>query len=191
MHYHDAMLQRIRLKRRERQTRRTRRLIPHFIAALAVLALAAPAAAQQTVFVVRHAERADSTPGAKPTMATDPDLSEAGRARAASLATALKDAGIVAIFTTEFKRTQQTAEPLAKALGLTVKVVKGDAEASLVEQVAAAKGNVLVVGHSNTVPSIVKRLGVTTAVAVGDDEFDNLFIVTRGGAPSLLHLHYR
>ena len=62
-------------------------------------------------------------------MAADPDLSEAGRARAASLATALKDAGIVAIFTTEFKRTQQTAEPLAKALGLTVKVVKGDAEA--------------------------------------------------------------
>ena len=188
MHYHDAMLQRTTLKRRER---RMRRLIPHFIAALAVLALAAPAAAQQTVFVVRHAERADSTPGAKPTMATDPDLSEAGRARAASLATALKDAGIVAIFTTEFKRTQQTAEPLAKALGLTVKVVKGDAEASLVEQVAAAKGNVLVVGHSNTVPSVVKRLGVTTAVAVGDDEFDNLFIVTRGGAPSLLHLHYR
>jgi len=168
------------------------RLIPHVIAALAVLALAAPAAAQQTVFVVRHAERADSTPGAKPTMAADPDLSEAGRARAASLATALKDAGIVAIFTTEFKRTQQTAEPLAKALGLTVKVVKGDAEASLVEQVAAAKGNVLVVGHSNTVPSVVKRLGVTTAVAVGDNEFDNLFIVTRGGgAPSLLHLHYR
>jgi phosphohistidine phosphatase SixA len=191
MHYHDAMLQRTTVKRRERPTQRVRRLIPRFIAALAVLALAAPAAAQQTVFVVRHAERADSTPGAKPTMAADPDLSEAGRARAASLATALKDAGIVAIFTTEFKRTQQTAEPLAKALGVIVKIVKGDAEASLVEQVAAAKGNVLVVGHSNTVPSIVKRLGVTTAVAVGDDEFDNLFIVTRGGAPSLLHLHYR
>ena len=69
--------------------------------------------------------------------------------------------------------------------------MKADAEASLIEQVAAAKGNVLVVGHSNTVPSVVKRLGVTAAVTVGDDEFDNLFVVSRGGAPSLLHLHYR
>jgi broad specificity phosphatase PhoE len=155
-----------------------------------LLALAAPAAAQQTVFVVRHAERADSSPDAKPMMATDPDLSDAGRARAASLATVLEDAKIVAIFTTEFKRTQQTAAPLAKALGLTPKVVKADAEAALIKEVAAIKGNVLVVGHSNTVPSIVKRLGVAAPVTVDDAEFDNLFIVS-GTPPSVLHLHYR
>ena len=89
---------------------------------LACLA-ASPAAAQHTIFLVRHAERADTTPGTSPTMAADPDLSEAGRARAESLATALKDAKITAIYATKYKRTQQTAAPLAKALGLTVNIV--------------------------------------------------------------------
>ena len=161
-----------------------------FAAAFLFLALAVPAAAQQTVFVVRHAERADSAPGAKPMMATDPDLSEAGHARARALAAVLEDAKIVAIFTTEFKRTQQTAAPLAKALGLTTKAVKADAEAELVKEIAAVKGNVLVVGHSNTVPSIVKRLGVAAPVTVEDTEFDNLFLVS-GTPPSVLQLHYR
>ena len=119
-------------------------------------------------------------------MAADPDLSEAGRARAASLATALKDAGIAAIFTTEFKRTQQTAEPLAKALGLTVNGRRRRTPRRRWSNRLPPPGNVLVVGHSNTVPAVVKGLGVTTAVAIGDDEFDNLFVVTRGGAPSLL-----
>ena len=165
----------------------SRVLTVFFVACL----LALPAAAQHTVFLVRHAERADSSPGTSPAMAADPDLSVAGRARAEHLAEALKDAKITAIFATEFKRTQQTAAPLAKALGLTVKIVSADSEASLVADLKAAKGNVLVVGHSNTVPELIKRLGVTTAVSIGDDDFDNLFIVNTGTRPSFLRLHYR
>ena len=165
----------------------SRALTGFFVACMFAL----PAAAQQTVFLVRHAERADSSPGTSPTMAADPDLSEAGRARAEHLAEALKDAKITAIFATEFKRTQQTAAPLAKALGLTVKVLSSNSEASLIADLKAAKGNVLVVGHSNTVPEIIKRLGVTTAVSIGDNDFDNLFVVSTGTHPSLLRLHYR
>jgi broad specificity phosphatase PhoE len=67
-------------------------------------ALLSTATAQSTIFVVRHAEKADAT--------KDPDLSEAGRARAEALAKALRDAKIAAIYATEFKRTQQTAAPL-------------------------------------------------------------------------------
>jgi len=158
-----------------------------------VLALAAatPLAAQPTIFLVRHAERADSAPGMSPTMAADPDLSAAGRARADSLAAALKDADITAIYVTEFKRTQQTAAPLAKALGLTVKIVTSKSTRELIKQLAASKGNVLVVGHSNSVPDVIKGLGVTAAVTIGDDEFDNMFLVSRGPTPSLLRLHYR
>jgi 2,3-bisphosphoglycerate-dependent phosphoglycerate mutase len=162
-----------------------------FMVLFLAFALAAPVAAQQTIFLVRHAERADSSPGTSPTMAADPDLSEAGRARAEHLAEALKDAKITAIFATEFKRTQQTAAPLAKALGVTVKIVTSKSEANLIADLKAAKGNVLVVGHSNTVPEIIKRLGVTTAVAIGDDDFDNLFVVSTGTRPSLVRLHYR
>ena len=156
---------------------------------LAVLAVS-PAAAQQTIFLIRHAERADTAPGVSPTMAADPDLSAAGRARAESLATALKDAKITAIYVTKYKRTQQTAAPLAKALGLTVNIVTADA-AAVVKQIAGAKGNVLIVGHSNTVPDVIKELGVATPVTIGDDEFDNLFIVTTGTHASVLRLHYR
>lgn len=156
---------------------------------LAVLA-ASPAAAQHTIFLIRHAERADTAPGVSPTMAADPDLSEAGRARAESLATALKDAKITAIYATKYKRTQQTAAPLAKALGLTVAIVAADA-AAVAKQLPGEKGNVLVVGHSNTVPDIIKALGVTAPVTIGDDEFDNLFVVTTGTPPSVLRLHYR
>jgi broad specificity phosphatase PhoE len=152
---------------------------------------AVPVAAQPTVFLVRHAERADAAPGAAPTMSADPDLSEAGRARAESLAAMLKDAKITAIFTTEFKRTQQTAAPLAKAIGVTVTTVTSKNAADLVMQVQASKGNVLVVGHSNTVPDVITALGVSTPVTIADDEFDNLFLVTRSTPPSLLRLHYR
>jgi broad specificity phosphatase PhoE len=161
------------------------------VALLLALAAATPLAAQQTIFLVRHAERADSAPGTSPTMAADPDLSDAGRARADSLAAALKDANITAIYVTEFKRTQQTAAPLAKALGLTVTIVTSKSTPALIKQLAASKGNVLVVGHSNSVPDVIKGLGVTAPVTIGDDEFDNMFLVSRGPTPSLLRLHYR
>jgi len=158
---------------------------------LLVAGLARPALAQQSIFLIRHAERADSVPGQPPTMANDPDLSDAGRARAQSLASLMKDAGITAIYTTEYKRTQQTVAPLAKTLGLTPVVIKASETARLVKELAAGKSNVLVVGHSNTVPDVIKGLGVTTPPAIGDDEFDNLFIVTTGPAPAVVRLHYK
>src|SRR5687768_4885178 len=130
------------------------------VLSLAFLFFAVPAAAQPLVFVVRHAERADTASGGAPMMATDPDLSEAGHARAQSLAAALKDARITAIFVTPYKRTQQTAEPLAKALGLQPTAIDPKDAAGLIEKIKAAHGNVLVVGHSNTVPDVLTRLGV-------------------------------
>jgi phosphohistidine phosphatase SixA len=154
-----------------------------------IASLATPAFAQSTIFIVRHAERADG--GGAASMNTDPDLSDAGRRRAESLSTVLKDAQIVTIFVTEFKRTQQTAAPLARALGIELTAISSRDTASLVKKLESAPGNVLVVGHSNTVPEILTGLGVTTPVTIGDSDYDNLFIVTRGsGPPRLLHLHY-
>jgi phosphohistidine phosphatase SixA len=165
-----------------------RRLVLSFLFATVV---AAQAAAQTTVFVVRHAERADAGTSATPMMATDPDLSDVGKARAESLATALKDAGIKAIFTTEYKRTQQTATPLAKALGIEVTTVPARDMPGLIDKIKAASGNVLVVGHSNTVADVVSRLGVTETVKVGDNEYDNLLVVVRSQTPLLVRLHYK
>jgi broad specificity phosphatase PhoE len=158
-----------------------------FLAGLILLLSGAPAAAQSTVFMIRHAERAD----AGGTMADDPDLSEAGRARAESLAAWLKDAKITAIFTSEYQRTRQTAAPLAKTLGIDIIQVPSTDTAGLAKRVRSHTGNVLVVGHSNTIPELGKLLGVKEAITIGDQDFDNLFVVFRTAAPKLVRLHYR
>lgn len=167
------------------------RIVRTLVLLFVVAGIARPALAQQSIFLVRHAERADSVPGQPPTMANDPDLSDVGRARAQSLALVLKDAAISAIYTTEYKRTQQTAEPIAKTFGVTPVVIKANETARLVKEIAASKGNVLVIGHSNTVPDVIKGLGVTTPQPIKDDEYDNLFIVTPGQAPSVVRLHFK
>jgi broad specificity phosphatase PhoE len=156
-----------------------------------ILATAVGAAAQPTVFVVRHAERADAAPTGNTMMMTDPDLSEAGRARAASLASMLRSAGITTVIATEFKRTQQTAEPLAKALGVKVIVMSSRESAKVAEAARQAAGNVLVVGHSNTVPEVLTHLGVTDPVTIADSDFDNLFLVMPGPQPRMVRLHFR
>lgn len=181
------------------------------ITALAVL-LSAPAFAQSTIFVVRHAERADQDvaqgalgapakersgapgSGAEPRqdmMATDPDLSAGGRARAESLAAILKDAGVGTIFVTQYKRTQQTAAPLAKALGVTPTEVGSRELDSLAQKVRAAGGTVLVVGHSNSVPNLLKALGVDTPIEIAETEYDNLFVVTLGEKVTMVRLRFK
>ena len=162
-----------------------------FLALAAVLTIAATASAQNTIFVVRHAERADAGSGSSPMMASDPDLSDAGKARAESLAAALKDAGITAIYTTEYKRTKQTAEPLAKALGIQATAVPARDMPALIEKLKTGTGNALVIGHSNTVGEVIAALGVTEPVKLADNDYDNLFVVVRGSKPTLVRLHFR
>lgn len=158
---------------------------------LTLILTAAAAAAQPVVFLVRHAERADSGTSGAGMMKDDPDLSAAGRSRAASLAGMLKDAGITAIVTTEYRRTKQTAEPLATALGIQLTVISAKDSAGLAARLAAQSGNVLVVGHSNTLPDVIAALGLREKVEIPEEAFDNLFIVVRGSPPTLLRLHYR
>lgn len=137
--------------------------------------ISAPAVAQTVVVVVRHAERA---PGSG-----DPPISEAGRARAASLAELLKASNVAAVITTQFQRTRQTAEPLATAMGITPVVVNAQADlARHASEIATAARQhpgktVLVVGHSNTVPAIVAALGGPRFPDLCESEYDALFTV--------------
>jgi phosphohistidine phosphatase SixA len=164
----------------------------HLAAAVLMLAVsAADAAAQPVVFLVRHAERADAGMAAAKTPGADPDLSGAGLARANSLAAMLRDARISAVITTEFKRTQQTGDPVAKAAGIPITAIDSKDTAGLLKKVKSSPGNVLVVGHSNTLPEIMKGLGVTEPVVIAEDEFDALFVVTRTVPPAFVRLRYR
>jgi broad specificity phosphatase PhoE len=157
-----------------------RRFAIYFFLASALLSVTT---AQSTVFVVRHAEKADAT--------KDPDLSETGRTRAEALTKVLRDAKIAAIYVTEFKRTQETAAPLAKALGITVTVSPAQDSAALIAKLRASNGNALVVGHGDTIPNVMKALGISEPINIADNDYDNLFVVVLGEKPQLIRLHYR
>lgn len=154
------------------------------ILALVVFAMVVPSVAKaQMVIVVRHAERADggATPATSAVASPDPELSEAGKARAQKLAAMLADAGVIAIYTTEYKRTKDTAAPLAAKINVPVTVVVSRDANALAAKIKAHKtGVVLVIGHSNTVPAIVKALG-GSVVTVADDEYDSMFFVAANG----------
>ncbi len=147
------------------------------------LLLVADANAAPVIFLVRHAEKA-STGG------NDPDLSLAGQKRADALARILRDSQITAVFVTEFKRTQETAAPTAKAAHLSPTVVPANDIGALVEKLRALNGNALVAGHSNTIPDLLKALGIGTPVSIPDDDYTEIFAVFVGDAPQLLRLHY-
>jgi APA family basic amino acid/polyamine antiporter len=146
--------------------------------ALTMTLIPALASAQTMVILTRHAERADgaatmSAPGQAP---VDPPLSAAGEARAQKLATMLADAGITVVFTTEFRRTKDTAAPLAAKLALTPEVVAASKAADLIAKITAKPNDIVfVVGHSNTVPGMITALG-GPLVTIADNEYDNLFL---------------
>jgi broad specificity phosphatase PhoE len=142
---------------------------------------------------VRHAEKGTDDP-------RDPTLSTAGLQRAAALSTLLKDAGVKGIYATQYKRTRQTAEPLARQLGISiVERPASSANAAtyardLAQEVLVrnAGETVLIVGHSNTVPDIVTALSGLPVPAITDAEYDHVFTVTvpATGAPRLKQSRY-
>lgn len=152
----------------------------------AVLLQAAPAFAQKAIVVVRHAEKADQS--------ADPVLSAEGTARAAALAKALRALDVKAVYVTQYQRTSLTAVPLLAASSLKAIEVHSDATPELVARMKKEHPAdvVLTVGHSNSVPRILKLLGVTETVELTDADYDNLFIVVpaASGPPTLLRLKY-
>jgi len=140
------------------------------------------ASAQSLVIFVRHAERADGGPAAGGGMTgapADPLLSAAGKARADKLATMLAESGVKAIYTSEFRRTQDTGKPLAAKLGLAVTPVASSDVNVLVKKIKAEhpKDVVLIVGHSNTVPAAIKMFGGPD-VKMADDEYNAIYVVS-------------
>src|SRR5688500_14733808 len=131
------------------------------------------------IVVVRHAEKATDDP-------KDPTLSEAGPARAEALAVALKGLPLQHAISTQYKRTRDTAAPAAKAAGIDVHVKPVDAtnSATYAKDLAAhirqdhAGQNLLIVGHSNTVPEIVQAFTGVAPAPMADDEFDRIYVVT-------------
>lgn len=153
---------------------------------------AAPLAAQAaTVVLVRHAEKAAES--------GDPDLSPAGSVRANALKEALASFPLQAIFVSNYRRTLQTAAPIAAALQLTPVAVPvagnaaGQAAATAAALRALPAGSAaLVVGHSNTVGRIIAALGGPLTPDLCDPEYATIFLLElpAGGPPRLLRASY-
>lgn len=126
-------------------------------------------------FLLRHAEK-DTT------IKQDPPLTEKGKARAELLAGQLAEAGITAIFASDYERTRATAAPLAKKLGLDIQLYDAKAAArDLIPTFTAGREgeHLLVVGHSNTVPAMLNHLLEEQRYdQLGEQEYDKLFMVS-------------
>jgi len=154
---------------------------------VAMGASAAPAEAQEAIFLLRHTEQAGRG-------STNPPLTEAGERRAKRLADVLKDAGIDVIFVTKTKRTTQTGELVEKALNVKVKVHPRKDIDGLIARLRTehAQDRVLIVHHSRTVPKLLKAFGYPVKVKIERFEYDSLFVIVpqAKGDPLVLHLRY-
>jgi 2,3-bisphosphoglycerate-dependent phosphoglycerate mutase len=141
-----------------------------------------------TVILIRHAEKIIDPNN------PDVDLSPAGQTRAQELVRMFGDAGINAIYATQYKRTQQTVKPLAGKLGLPVSVNDSKKTPDLIKQLLSDhRGQtILIAGHNNSVPEIITALGGPTYPTIPDTEYDNLFIVTvyRTGKAKVVKMKY-
>ncbi|MET3930961.1 broad specificity phosphatase PhoE [Lysobacter sp. OAE881] len=134
---------------------------------------AAQTDASMTFVIVRHAEKV-------PDGSKDPPLTDAGHARAQALAKRLSSMPVIAVYTTPFQRTRQTATPTAQEHGLPL--IEYDAKLPASEFAAQLKQRhagqtVLVVGHSNTVPDIAAALCSCDVAPMSEAEYDRLMTV--------------
>jgi phosphohistidine phosphatase SixA len=135
------------------------------------------------IFAVRHAEKQSDDP--------DTPLSSTGESRAECLAQTLKDAHTSTVLVTQYKRTHQTAAPLVREARATEKSFDAKANDEILKAArrAAASGNVLIVGHSNTIPQLLAALG-TPPVTIPDTSYDLLFLFDLSDPKRLTTLHY-
>ncbi|WP_024889846.1 SixA phosphatase family protein [Luteimonas huabeiensis] len=151
--------------------------LPMLLLCLLAGCAAMPQAETDTVFLVaRHAEKADDG-------SADPQLSEAGRGRAQSLATALADVPLRAVYATPTRRTRETALPTAQRRGLPVRdydPARTPSETATLLHMRHAGQQVLMIGHSDTVPALVASLCACPVAPLAEDAYGDLYEIRIG-----------
>lgn len=121
-----------------------------------------------TVYLVRHAEKQKGD---------NPGLTKAGEARAEALKNRLLDKNIRYIHSSDYRRTLQTAAPLADALGLEVQIYDPRDLLGISDTVTTIAGNHLIVGHSNTTPQLAAILSAQVMDEMPETEYDRFIEV--------------
>jgi len=127
-----------------------------------------------TYYFIRHAEKDRSDKTNK-----DPNLIQKGVLRAAKWSFVLENIEFDAVYSTNYNRTKQTAQPTAEKKGVEVTIY--DPRQLFSEEFAnnTLGKTILVVGHSNTTPAFVNAvLGTKKYDSIDDNNNANLYIVT-------------
>jgi broad specificity phosphatase PhoE len=147
------------------------------ISSLAILVAivfgAVPASAAETIYVVRHLQKAAGD---------NPPLTPEGTAGAQRIADILAAKGVTAVFATPTRRAEETATPLAKRLGINVTLYDPKSPDALVKTLASVKGAALIVGHSNTVPDLVAAFGGAKPAEISEQDYGTIFVVSSGAS---------
>lgn len=129
-------------------------------------------AAESAVFyLIRHAEKVDND-------TSDPDLSPLGYQRAQTIAELLRDEAITHVFSTPYRRTMKTAEPIAAQHGLQIEQYDAGNLAGLVEKLKTLHGSVVVMGHSNTTTRVVNLLTGSDLEDLDERIYDRIYVVS-------------
>jgi phosphohistidine phosphatase SixA len=137
--------------------------------------------AENTIYLVRHAEKI-TTKDVK-----DPELTAIGEFRALNIAKQLSEVGITKIFSTKYKRTIQTAQPLADYLGLEIEHYDPRHLSEFADKIKNMQGNFLIVGHSNTTPQLTQLISSKEVNPIHEGEYDNLYQVIISENQTLLN----
>ena len=124
-----------------------------------------------TLYLVRHAEK--QSDGSR-----DPALTEAGRNRSEQLASWFQDKGITKIWSSDYKRTRDTAKPLVTGIGLELNIYDPRNLPEVVETLRQQQRTALIVGHSNTTPELARLLCDCFIEDMDESEYDRLIVIS-------------
>lgn len=125
----------------------------------------------KNIYLVRHFEKVKGV--------SNPNLTPVGHQRAEQLAHLLLDKKISAIYSTSYARTMATARPFSKLANLSILAYDPTDLSAFAQQLIETNTNVLVVGHSNTTPQLIRLLGGDT-VTIAESDFGELFTLSFG-----------
>lgn len=140
-----------------------------------ILVAGLPAEAQEAVYIIRHAE--------KELTVEEPPITEAGKARASAWGEMLQNVGLDIVITSDALRTRQTGEIIAARLGVPKNSIHRADITGLIDTLGFdhEEDTVLIVGHAETIPGILQKLGVAEKIEISQTDFANLFVVFRPG----------
>ena len=127
------------------------------------------------LYLVRHAEK--QSDGSR-----DPALTEIGKNRSEQLAVWFQDKGITEIWSTDYKRTRDTAMPLVTGLGLKLSIYDPSNLPDLVKELSHQRRTALIVGHSNTTPELARLLCDCFVEDMDESEYDRLIVISVVGS---------